>query len=135
MQPATHTIRFSHTPTSVTIELDDPSMSIEVRVRTESKRRHHVEIWRPLPSGALAQAGVLGCSKSLAAAMETCLDVAHVLAIGLGVKALAGEVEPTTTLVPASTSPRTFELVEHAKQAVREIVRRFGMTKDVRLAA
>lgn len=98
-------------------------MSIEVRVRTEGKGRHHVEIWRPLPSGALAQAGVLGCSKSQASAMETCLEVAHVLAIGLGVQALAGEVEPTSTLVPASTSPRTCELVEHARQAVQEIVR------------
>ena len=120
-----HTIKLTHTPTSITIELDDPTMSIEVRVRASGKRSH-VEVYRPLPSGALTMAGALGSYGDPARAMEIALEAAQILAIGLGIAALRGEVSPTTTLVPPSTYPRTHVLVEQAVEAVGRLSKIFG---------
>lgn len=120
-----NTIKLAHTPTSITIELDKPSMTIEVRVRT-SNRRHYVEVYRPLPSGTMTQAGALGSYGDPGRAMDVALEAAQILAIGLGVAALKGEAEPPTTLVPPSSFPRTHELVEQAESAVRRLSKIFG---------
>lgn len=121
-----HTIRLAHTPTSITIELDSPALIIEVRVRSD-RRRHHVEVYRPLapPSGALTKAGEFGAYSDPARAIEVALEVAHVLAVGLGVSALRGEASPPTTLVPPSCFPRTCDLVEAAQVVIARTVRIF----------
>lgn len=120
-----HTVSLSHTPTSITITLDSPRMVIEVRAVKKGKR-YHVQVHRSGASGQVLQAGAFSSWPDEAAAMEVALDVAHLLAVGLGVAALRGDVATATKLVGETTTPRTFELVDQALKVCTEVGKLFG---------
>lgn len=124
MKKPLHTVRLSHTPTSITITLEPPAMSIEVRSELV-RRRRHVRVYRPLSNGTVCQAGEFGSFIDPAAAMERAAEVAHILAIGLGLSALRGDVAPPKTLVPASHAPRTYELIEMVTDTIGKIAKSF----------